>query len=389
MVNENGYLRPTYEELLEARIAQAQELFGEDIDTADDSPLGKFIRLAVQDLADAYEAQEVIYYSRFPNTATGQNLDRLMPFANITRNPATRAEHEITFTGTAGYEVPVGFLVGTTGDEEFYLANPLVLDENGSGVGTVVCTELGEAGNVDLGAITEIINPDANVEAIEHTDIVEFGEEEETDEALRARFSTAIEGSGSGTVAAIRGAVMRVEGVNSCTVVENATNETDSAGRPAHSFETFVYAPESATQDVAEAIYSKKPLGIQTYGTTSADVVNVSGQTVTVYFSRVAETALYIKMTIATDTHFELDGVEQIKTALMEYISGLSSGEDVIYTSLYKHIFEVAGVKDVTALTLSTNGASYSAGNVIAGNNEVITLDAENIAIEVTSYADA
>lgn len=91
MVNEQGYYRPTYDELLAGRIAQAQELFGEDIDTSNASPLGKFIRLSVQDLADAYEAQEIIYYSRFPHTATGQNLDRLMPFAGITRNPATRA----------------------------------------------------------------------------------------------------------------------------------------------------------------------------------------------------------------------------------------------------------------------------------------------------------
>ena len=94
-VNEKGYIRPTYDELLEARIAQAQELFGDDIDTSDASPPGKFIRLAVQDLADAYEAQEIIYYARFPNTATGQNLDRLMPFAGISRNPATRASHTV------------------------------------------------------------------------------------------------------------------------------------------------------------------------------------------------------------------------------------------------------------------------------------------------------
>ena len=179
MVNEQGYYRPTYDELLAGRIAQAQELFGEDIDTSNASPLGKFIRLSVQDLADAYEAQEIIYYSRFPHTATGQNLDRLMPFAGITRNPATRAEHTIKFTGTANHVVPVGFLVGTTGDEEFFLVNEVTLNDSGVGSGTVQCTELGTIGNVKLGSITEIVNPDVDVSAIEHTGIVpDRGEQE-------------------------------------------------------------------------------------------------------------------------------------------------------------------------------------------------------------------
>ena len=382
-VNEQGYLRPTFEELLEARIAQARELFGDDIDTSDASPLGKFIRLAVQDLADAYEAQEVIYYCRFPNTATGQSLDRLMPFAGITRNPATRAEHAVTFTGTAGYEIPSGFLVGTKGGTEFYLVNPVTLDENGTGEGVVQCTVAGTDGNVMLEEISEIINPDADVEAIAHTDILVVAEDEETDGALRKRFETAIAGSGSGTVASIRGSVMRVTGVNSCLVIANDEDEADAGGRPPHSFEVFVHAPDSANQEVAEAIFEKKPLGIKTHGTTAVEVVDVSGNTQTVYFSRVAELSIGIKLTVVTDNDFELDGVNQIKTALLEYVNSLEAGEDVIYTSLYKHIFSVTGVVDVTALTLSKNGAAYSTGNIAVAEGEVATLSAANI--EVTN----
>ena len=59
-INEKGYLRPTYDEILEDRIALAQELWGQEIDTSDASTLGKFIRLSVQDLADAYEVQEIL-----------------------------------------------------------------------------------------------------------------------------------------------------------------------------------------------------------------------------------------------------------------------------------------------------------------------------------------
>lgn len=384
MVNEQGYYRPTYDELLADRITQAQELFGEDIDTSNASPLGKFIRLAVQDLADAYEAQEIIYYSRFPHTATGQNLDRLMPFAGITRNPATRARHSIKFVGTANATIENGFLVGTTGDEEFYLVNDLTLDSSGEGTGTVECTEFGEIGNVALGAISEIINPDVNVESITHVAVEELGEETESDESLRKRFGESISGAGASTSSSIQGSIMRVSGVRDCIIEENDSNQTDSGGRPAHSFEVFVYAPSSVDQDIAEAIFEKKPIGIKTHGDISKTVIDASGKTHTVYFSRITDKTVYIKMSIKTDARFELDGIEQIKAALIGYIDGLGAGDDVIYTTLYRYIYGVAGVTEVTELTLSTNGTSYSAANVSIDSAEIASLSAANIEVTKT-----
>ena len=42
-ITGQGYQRPSYEELLDAKIELAQELFGTDIDTSDASILGKII----------------------------------------------------------------------------------------------------------------------------------------------------------------------------------------------------------------------------------------------------------------------------------------------------------------------------------------------------------
>lgn len=388
-ISDKGYIRPTYEDLLEQRITLAEELFGEDIDTSDASALGKFIRLSVQDLSDAYEAQEILYYGRFPNTATGQNLDRLLPFAGITRNPPTRAEHEIKFTGTANHEIELGFLVGTAGSETFYLVNPVTLDESGVGTGIVQCTELGTVGNVNLGAITEIINPDVDVLSIQHISIETVAEDEETDADLRKRFAVAVEGSGSGTASAIRGAVMRVNGVKSCIIIANTGSDADSEGRPPQSFEVYVDAPETADQAVGEAIFSRKPLGIKAVGDTTVTVLDITSQEQSISFSHVAEVVLRIKLTVAKDTHFELDGVEQIKTALISYIESLGAGEDVIFTRLYKSIFGVAGVVDVSELSISKDGGGYLTGNVSISSAQVATLKAENIAIEVTAYEDA
>lgn len=386
MVNEKGYVRPTYDELLESRIEQARGLFGEDIDISNNSPLGKFIRLAVQDLADAYESQEIIYYSRFPNTATGHSLDRLMPFAGISRNPATPAEHLVWFHGTAGAEVPVGFLVGTVGDEEFYLVNSVTLGENGVASGIVQCTEAGIVGNVPNGSITEIVNPDVNVLRVEHAGIQQYGKEAETDEELRERFYSAIEGSGSGTMASIRGAVMRVNGVTGCLIAENPENEEDEEGRPPHSFEVYVKAPSTLDQEIGEAIFAKKPFGIKCVGDVAVSVTDVSGGVQTVYFSRVVETEIYILLTVVVDSLFESDGEDKVKEALVSHVNSLGTGEDVVYTRLYKCLYAVPGVVDVPMLTIGQYSDHFMNASIPIAQDSIANLSASNINLSVVRY---
>lgn len=94
-----GYVRATYAEILESKIRKAKDLFGEDIDTSEITPLGKFIRINAYDQALAEEEIEQVYYSRFPNSASGVSLDRLCVFVGLTRNPATAARYKVEVFG--------------------------------------------------------------------------------------------------------------------------------------------------------------------------------------------------------------------------------------------------------------------------------------------------
>ena len=53
-----GFKRPTYAEILDAQIARAKTLFGDDIETSELTILGKYIRLNVYDIAKLYEELE-------------------------------------------------------------------------------------------------------------------------------------------------------------------------------------------------------------------------------------------------------------------------------------------------------------------------------------------
>ena len=113
MLNELGYKRKTYDDIIEGKIQRAKELFGEDIETDETTPLGKFIRINAYDQALAEEEAEAIYYARFPNTAVGVSLDRLCTFVGISRSSAVPSQYRVKVKGAVGAAVPFGFFLNS------------------------------------------------------------------------------------------------------------------------------------------------------------------------------------------------------------------------------------------------------------------------------------
>ena len=378
-----GYVRRTYQDILGDKIQRAKELFGEDIETSELTPLGKFIRINAYDQAIAEEELEQVYYSRFPNTANGQSLDRLLVFAGLSRNPAEAACYSVKVTGVAGYTVPVGFLVGTD-SVNYYNTAETQIGTGGTCIITVACTTPGTIGNVSASAINKVVNPDANITAVEGTACVTAGQEEESDTELRARFKLAIQGSGSCNENALRAALLRVPGVQYATVIVNDSDTEDREGRPPHSFECYVLGGTGQQQEIAETIFDKKPIGIKTTGDISVTLLDASGNEQTVYYSNTGTVPVLVKIKVKTENTFADDGAEQIKDNVMAYINRLGIGKSVIMSSIYGHIYSVTGVKEVTVLQLSKdNGTSYSTANVEVSNSAVavcsgVTVEVEN-----------
>ena len=179
MLSETGFSRRTFDDILNDKIERAKEMFGEDIDTSELTPLGKFFRINAYDQSLVEELAELIYYAIFPNTASGVSLDRLCVFVGIRRNSATKSQYKVSVTGTAGGTVPQGFLVGTETEINFENLQDTVIDDNGKATITVECVESGIIGNVPYSSITEIVNPSADVESIVGIEVIEKGEETE------------------------------------------------------------------------------------------------------------------------------------------------------------------------------------------------------------------
>lgn len=381
MLTEQGYERPTYDDILESLILKAQELFGEDIETDEQTPFGKFLRIIAYDRATAEEEAEAIYFARFPNTASGTSLDRLCPFVGIARNPATPSQYQVTVTGTAGYTVPYGFLVATDAEVEFYNTQDTVIGEDGTCDITVECTESGTIGNVDYKDITEIVNPEADIDSVAGKSVVTAGEDEESDTELRQRFKQAGQGLGSCNQTAIESALIRVPTVTSAKLIINDTETTDSGGRPPHSFTAYIAGGVGYEQEIAETIFDKKPIGIKTYGTISQDITDDGGYTHTIKFARTESVNVTVKVKVDTTAEFESTGIDKIKKNIEEYINGLGVGNSVIYSALYSYIYSVSGVKKVTLLQLSTNGTTFGTSDITIGQYQNAVCAAVNVEV--------
>lgn len=359
-LTETGFVRRTYDDILNAKIEKAKELFGQDIDTSEQTPLGKFIRINAYDQALAEEEIEQVYYSWFPSTARGKSLDRLLVFAGIRRTPATAASYTVKVTGEPGCAVPVGFLVGTDTDLTFYNVEDTTIGEDGTCTITVLCTEAGIIGNTSATAINKAINPEAGVFSVSGVGYVAEGADEETDAELRERFKGAIQGVGSSNEAAIRSALLRVPTVTSAVVMVNYTLENDSDGRPPKSFECYVNGGGNYRQEIAESIFSKKPIGVKTYGKEKVTVVDIGGHSHEIMFSYCEQVVIDVAITVKVSTKFEQSGAADIESNVREFINSFGIGEGFASSAVYGHIYSVAGVKEVTELALYIGGLKCS-----------------------------
>lgn len=384
-LTDKGFQRRTYAEILEAKIQRAKELFGEDIDTSDQSVLGKYLRINAYDQAVAEEEIEQVYYARFPNTASGQSLDRLCVFAGITRNPATPAVYMVKIAGTAGHTVPAGFLVASDTGITYWTAEDCTITEFGTALVLVHCTEAGTIGNLSSpSAICRVANPDMNIDSVQGMIFTTPGVDVESDADLRKRFAAALTSGGSGSEDAIRSAIMRVPTVQYATVISNNTNAEDAKGRPPHSFEAYVLGGDGYEQEIAQAIFDKRPVGIQTAGDKAVTVTDACGNERTIRYSPAVKVPVIVRIKLTATPVFPSDGVVQIQAGVANHINSLGIGQRLVYSSLYGCIYGVPGVQEVTDLWLSTDGGTtYGQGSVNVFEYGIVVC--ERVDVEVTS----
>lgn len=376
-LTDAGFRRPTYAELLDALENKARELFGAKANLTVRSPLGVFLRIYAWVFNLLFSTIEDVYNSRFIDTAVGSSLYNLGRAIGLRLLGAQKSVGYLKFTGEDGIFVPEGFLAETTAGIQYVTIKSGEIKNGGITLPSMAVVP-GPDGNTPENTITSITNPKLGISEVTNERPFEGGRNTETDAEFRERYYLSVDFAGGVNIDAIVAEIYEsVEAVIAVTGEENFTDFENENGLPPHSIEIVAYG--GLDEKIAEAIFKRKAAGIQTFGNVTVPVVSDSGQIYDISFSRPSPVNVWVKITdLVTDSHFPLDGVEQIKQNLIAHIggntrTGLNIGQSVIRVTLPTEVLRVPGVVDFK-LQISPDGESYGWDNVeIAARQKAVT----------------
>lgn len=235
-----------------------------------------------------------------------------------------------------------------------------------------------------VNTVTTILTPVFGWLSVSNELTAEKGTVYETDAQLRDRFRISKAVRANNTSEALYSQLLELEDVDFVRVYENMSDTTDQIGLPPHSFMAIVRGGTGT--DVAQVVWNNKPLGIGSFGNTTVVIRDSQNFEREVNFSRAVEVPVYVDVVVKkTDNTFPDNGVEQIRTAVVDYINNRDTfGEDVIYTRLFTPINNVPG-HQVESLTIGTTPSPTGTTNVVMSWSEYPITFPEfvNVALEV------
>ncbi|WP_426353647.1 baseplate J/gp47 family protein [Exiguobacterium sp. R-39] len=386
-LDKNGFKKKNYAEIYEEMDVKARELFGDDINTSERSPLGILIRLFAWFHSKGWELAEKVYNSGFVGKAEGVQLDYLTPLYNTQRNPEQSAVVDLSFTGTPNFTILEGTQFTTVNDVYFVLTQDVKLNASGAGTGSAVALFPGAAGNVPANTITIQAEPSADVLTVNNPLGSSEGRDIETDAELVARLLDSTAGNGYGTTNAIRAAILEVPGVRAVSVIENNENLAVGGNDP-KSIHAYVLGGDA--QMIAEAIYEKKASGIKPLGIQVRTVYDASGNAQTVRFDYAAQVNVYVEVDVTTNAGFPSNGITLVKDEVVKLIGGTASdgtiyigaqmGEDIIISQITRAVFNITGIDDAK-VRVGTSAASLGTANLVIADNQVAQTDTAKVTV--------
>lgn len=388
LLTKYGFKRQRTADYLPIIEEQARELYGEDADLSDLTPVGKIIHLQAQQRAEDNEQLEMVYNSRFVDTSEGATLEANVRRALITRKRWIKAKGEVVLTLDKGAKVNAGDLFRTRYNIYFKALESIIAAEDGKYRIGVEALEYGAIGNAEPGDISIIVNPQSGINSVTNSDAFLNGQDEETDLELQDRYYDSLGKVGARRVESIEANVLDdVEGVRAAIAIENDTNVEDAEGRPPHSVETVVLG--GLDEDVAMAIFRKKGGGIQAYGSTVYTFTDNRGITHEIGFTRATTVVVHVRVYVKKGNQYPLNGDNLVIGQIVKYVGGTYEGtlyngvgmsSNVVCVKAEARVLSIDGIDDVR-VEFSTDGITYEPSNVLIAFPEVAETDESKVEV--------
>jgi len=323
---------------------------------SDDSVIGQIVGILAERERLIQEAAQAVYLA-FTREAGGVSLERVAELVQIQRKAATPSTVTVRFTNPTGapIAIPAGAVleITTTGDR--FVADSLLSAPAGGFIdGSCTAHEAGPI-PVPLASVWAFVSTfagSANL-TLSNTTAGEEGLAVETDAAMNVRWSRSYHYPGAGPLDSLIAGVLALDAVAECAAFENTTNvigittPEPIAAMPAKSF--AVVTRGGAAADIGAVIWSRKPAGIESWGSATVAVVDAQGVAQAVQYTPATQLRLYLDLTVTGGSVLYDTAVA---TAVAEYVDGLAVAADPLKLQILCVALAAAG-PEATNVTIT------------------------------------
>ena len=367
-IDETGFHRNDFEQILEYYQDQFRTIFGSDINIDPDTQDGALISGAMASpMNDVVNLAQDIYNSFSPATAQADALSRNVRINGIERRSATFSTVDLNIVGTVGTVITNGIAQDTL-SQDWLL--PTTVEIPTGGTITVTATAKDEGAiSADANTVTTIKTPQRGWQTVDNPLAATSGVPVESDGELRIKQGQSVANPALSVIDSIIGNVLNIDGVDRIKGYENDTDVIDSDGIPPHSISMIVEGGDS--QAIGDSIATTKTPGTGTYGTESVNTFDKYGTVNVINFYRPTIAQISVNIVGTAFTGYISTYGDEIAQNITDYINSLIIGEDVIISKLYTpaNLSNEADndTYDITSIEIARDGGGFSSSNIIIG----------------------
>jgi len=329
-IDEIGIHTSSYDDILQDLITKYKGIYGDDIYLEPDSQDYQQVSAFALITYDLNQALVMNYNNMNPQTAIGQNLDRLVSINGIARLENTYSTAILRLTGKANTILSYPAVVDINGFI-WQLQKTVTFDSLGTDIYELAsCTTAGDIPAAPY-TINIIKEPVSDWYSATNVDAAIPGSPVETDSKLRIRRKRAVSIPSLTVLAGIISDIEMLAGITKVIGYENDTGNTVDTIYP-HSI--AIVAEGGVDEEIASLIYYRKAPGVGTFGDVPVIVTNDKGIETIINFSRAAPVTITTEITVQSLDSWYSSNVDTIKENIVNYINGMNIGEDLYVNNL-------------------------------------------------------
>lgn len=389
-----GLVLPEPSAVLAGVISDYDDALGGGVNPALNTPQGQLASSTTDIITDNNALFAEFVNQVNPDTATGFMQDAIARIYFIERTPGAPTAVTCQCMGADGTVIPIGAQAADTSGNRYVATSAGTI---ASGTVTITFANILDGPTAcPADTLTSIYQSINGWDSVNNDDPGTVGRDVETqaDFAFRRQMSVALNAHGS--LPSIQGAVFEVADVLDVYVTENVTAGVVDAGEtdyPLAPHSLYVAVVGGVSQDIGEAIWSKKDVGCNYNGNTTVTVTDSAGYSLPypsyeVTFERPDALPVLFAVVVKMVPGLPATLVADIKSAIIDAFTGVDPlavrariGAEVLASTFYGPVIRAVPTAPIVSILIGT--VTADATSVLVGIDQVPTLDEADISVSL------